>query len=137
MRMGENAQAVIDGVKAKLKELAPSLPDGVEVVPVLIGAFGIPQIIEVLKDKFQIGKAQKLQRIIPEIGTVVRNIPAIGRSAMIGVDLARRAAVFEQPFKTCHQGIGFAAQNVQLDICDFHDLLYIGGNGWTVPLPRS
>jgi len=63
------------------------LESGIEVVPVLIGAFGIPQIIEVLKDKFQIGKAQKLQRIIPEIGTVVRNVPAIGRSALIGVGI--------------------------------------------------
>ncbi len=65
----------------------PELESGIEVVPVLIGAFGIPQIIDVLKDKFQIGKAQKLQRIIPEIGTVVRNVPAIGRSAMIGVGI--------------------------------------------------
>jgi putative tricarboxylic transport membrane protein len=57
------------------------------VVPVLIGAFGIPQIIQVLKDRFQIGEAQKLQRIIPEIGTVVRNLPAITRSALIGVGI--------------------------------------------------
>ena len=63
------------------------LESGIEVVPVLIGAFGIPQIIEVLKDKFQIGNAQKLQRIIPEIGTVVRNVPAIVRSALIGVGI--------------------------------------------------
>ena len=65
----------------------PELESGIEVVPVLIGAFGIPQIIGVLKDKFQIGKAQKLQRIIPEIGTVIRNIPAIVRSALIGVGI--------------------------------------------------
>ena len=63
------------------------LESGIEVVPVLIGAFGIPQIIEVLKDKFQIGKTQKLQRIIPEFGTVARNLPAIGRSALIGVGI--------------------------------------------------
>lgn len=63
------------------------LDSGVEVVPVLIGAFGIPQIIQVLKDRFQIGKAQKLQRIMPEIGTVIRNIPAIIRSALIGVGI--------------------------------------------------
>lgn len=63
------------------------LESGIEVVPVLIGAFGIPQIIEVLKDKFQIGKTQKLQRIIPEFGTVTRNLPAIGRSALIGVGI--------------------------------------------------
>jgi putative tricarboxylic transport membrane protein len=64
-----------------------ALDSGVEVVPVLIGAFGIPQIIQVLKDRFQIGKAQKLQRIMPEIGTVIRNIPAIIRSALIGVGI--------------------------------------------------
>lgn len=63
------------------------LDSGVEVVPVLIGAFGIPQIIQVLKDRFQIGETQKLQRIIPEVKTVVRNVPAIARSAMIGVGI--------------------------------------------------
>lgn len=65
----------------------PEMDGGIEIVPVLIGAFGIPQIIQVLKDRFQIGEAQKLQRILPEIGTVVRNIPAIIRSAMIGVGI--------------------------------------------------
>jgi putative tricarboxylic transport membrane protein len=65
----------------------PDLESGIEVVPVLIGAFGIPQIIGVLKDKFQIGKTQKLQRILPEIGTVLKNIPAIIRSALIGVGI--------------------------------------------------
>jgi len=34
MRFGENAQATIEGVKAKLEELKRSLPDGVEVVTV-------------------------------------------------------------------------------------------------------
>nr|WP_136252190.1 efflux RND transporter permease subunit [Ningiella ruwaisensis] len=34
MRFGENAQAIIDGIKAKLDSLSNSLPDGVEIVPV-------------------------------------------------------------------------------------------------------
>jgi len=63
------------------------LDSGIEVVPVLIGAFGIPQIIQVLRDRFQIGKAQRVQRILPEFGTIVRNIPAIIRSALIGVGI--------------------------------------------------
>jgi putative tricarboxylic transport membrane protein len=63
------------------------LDSGIEVVPVLIGAFGIPQIIQVLKEQFQIGEAQKLQRILPEFGTIVRNIPRIIRSALIGVGI--------------------------------------------------
>ena len=32
-------------------------------------------------------KAKKLQRILPEIGTVIRNIPVIIRSALIGVGI--------------------------------------------------
>jgi putative tricarboxylic transport membrane protein len=65
----------------------PELDSGIEVVPVLIGAFGIPQIIQVLKDRFQIGETQKFQRILPEFGTIVRNIPRIIRSALIGVGI--------------------------------------------------
>ncbi|MGB3210404.1 MAG: tripartite tricarboxylate transporter permease [Desulforhopalus sp.] len=65
----------------------PELDSGIEVVPVLIGAFGIPQIIEVLRSKGQMARAKKLQRILPEIGTVIRNIPAITRSALIGVGI--------------------------------------------------
>ncbi len=65
----------------------PELDSGIEVVPVLIGAFGIPQIIEVLRSKTQMAKAKKLQRILPEIGTVLRNFPVIIRSALIGVGI--------------------------------------------------
>jgi len=65
----------------------PELDSGIEVVPVLIGAFGIPQIIEVLRSKTNMAEAKKLQRILPEIGTVIRNIPAIIRSALIGVGI--------------------------------------------------
>ena len=65
----------------------PELDSGIEVVPVLIGAFGIPQIIEVLRSKTRMAKAKKLQRILPEIGTVIRNIPIIIRSALIGVGI--------------------------------------------------
>ncbi len=65
----------------------PQLDSGIEVVPVLIGAFGIPQIIDVLRNKTQMAKAKKLQRILPEIGTVIRNFPTIVRSALIGVGI--------------------------------------------------
>lgn len=65
----------------------PELDSGIEVVPVLIGAFGIPQIISVLRNPTDMSNAKKLQRIIPEVGTVVRNLPAIARSALIGVGI--------------------------------------------------
>jgi putative tricarboxylic transport membrane protein len=63
------------------------MDSGIEVVPVLIGAFGIPQIIQVLKDRVIIGEAQKFQKILPEFGTIIRNIPHIIRSALIGVGI--------------------------------------------------
>ena len=65
----------------------PELDSGIEVVPVLIGAFGIPQIIEVLRNPTDMSNAKKLQKILPEIGTVLRNLPAIARSALIGVGI--------------------------------------------------
>ena len=48
----------------------PALEGGIEVVPVLIGAFGIPQLIQVLKDKVKTAEAQKLERIRPSWRTV-------------------------------------------------------------------
>ena len=60
---------------------------GLDVVPVLIGAFGIPQIIQVLKDKLVIGEAKKYKRILPEFRTIVAHSRDIIRSALIGVGI--------------------------------------------------
>ena len=65
----------------------PELDSGIEGVPVLIGAFGIPQIIQVLRSPTTMAKAKKLKSIIPEVGTVIRNFPATCRSALIGVGI--------------------------------------------------
>lgn len=51
MRYGENAQAVIKGVKAKLDTLAKSLPKGVEVVPVYDRSELITRAVENLWQK--------------------------------------------------------------------------------------
>ncbi len=48
MRHGENALAVIDRVKAKLAEIQPTLPDGVEIVPVYDRSNLIRQSIDTL-----------------------------------------------------------------------------------------
>lgn len=63
------------------------LEGGIEVVPVLIGAFGIPQIIQVLKDKFIAKEAQKFDKILPEWGTILKHMKHILRSALIGVGI--------------------------------------------------
>jgi putative tricarboxylic transport membrane protein len=65
----------------------PQLDGGIEVVPVLIGAFGIPQIIQVLKDRFVTAQAQQVGKIVPSWGKIVRNLPHIIRSALIGVGI--------------------------------------------------
>jgi Cu(I)/Ag(I) efflux system membrane protein CusA/SilA len=49
MRYGENAQKVIEGVRAKIEEMKPSLPPGVEVVTTYDRAELIERAIETLK----------------------------------------------------------------------------------------
>jgi Cu(I)/Ag(I) efflux system membrane protein CusA/SilA len=51
MRYGENALAVIDRVKEKLKEITPSLPNGIEIVPVYDRSNLILRAIATLKEK--------------------------------------------------------------------------------------
>ncbi|MFW6338017.1 MAG: tripartite tricarboxylate transporter permease, partial [Alkalispirochaetaceae bacterium] len=63
------------------------LEGGIEVVPVLIGAFGIPQIIQVLKDKFRPKEMESFERILPEFRTIAKHGRHILRSALIGVGI--------------------------------------------------
>jgi Cu(I)/Ag(I) efflux system membrane protein CusA/SilA len=51
MRYGENALRVIDGIKRKLKEIEPSLPEGVRIVPVYDRSELIRRAIDTLREK--------------------------------------------------------------------------------------
>ncbi len=51
MRYGENAMAVIERVRAKLEELKPGLPEGVEIVPVYDRGDLITRAVDNLKKK--------------------------------------------------------------------------------------
>jgi len=51
MRYGENAMAVIERVRAKLEELKPGLPEGVEIVPVYDRGDLITRAVDNLKEK--------------------------------------------------------------------------------------
>ncbi|MGA3006512.1 MAG: CusA/CzcA family heavy metal efflux RND transporter, partial [Opitutaceae bacterium] len=51
MRYGENALTVIDGIKRKLKEIAPSLPPGVKIVPTYDRSELIHHSIATLREK--------------------------------------------------------------------------------------
>jgi len=63
------------------------LDGGINVVPVLIGAFGIPQIIQMLRDKITSGEAKRFQRILPEFTEILHHLSDIFRSALIGVGI--------------------------------------------------
>jgi putative tricarboxylic transport membrane protein len=63
------------------------LDSGIEIVPVLIGAFGIPQIIQVLKGRFCAQEAKTFERILPEFKSIAKNTKHILRSALIGVGI--------------------------------------------------
>src|SRR5215510_5454591 len=51
MRYGENALRVIDGIKRKLEEIKPSLPEGVEIVPTYDRSQLIKRSIATLREK--------------------------------------------------------------------------------------
>ncbi|MEP6664108.1 MAG: CusA/CzcA family heavy metal efflux RND transporter, partial [Verrucomicrobiota bacterium] len=51
MRYGENALRVIDGIKKKLAEIKPSLPEGVEIVPTYDRSTLIKNSISTLREK--------------------------------------------------------------------------------------
>ena len=65
----------------------PDLQGRLDVVPVLIGAFGIPQIMQTLRDDMKYGEMAKVDRILPEFKTIRKNFVNIVRSALIGVGI--------------------------------------------------
>lgn len=71
------------------------LDSGIEVVPVLIGAFAIPQIIKTLKDRAPLGALQDIGRVVPDFGTIARNFRHIVRSGLIGVGIGAVPGVGE------------------------------------------
>ncbi len=73
----------------------PELEGGIEVVPVLIGAFAIPQIIKSMRDRLTLGKPQPIKRVLPEFRTIAKNFKHIVRSSLIGVGIGAVPGVGE------------------------------------------
>jgi putative tricarboxylic transport membrane protein len=65
------------------------------VVPVLIGAFAIPQIIKTLREKAPLGVLQDIGRVVPDFRTIARNTRHIVRSGLIGVGIGAVPGVGE------------------------------------------
>ncbi|MFN3685406.1 tripartite tricarboxylate transporter permease [Salinarimonas sp.] len=73
----------------------PALDQGLEVVPVLIGAFAIPQIVKGLRERSVAREMQKLGRILPSLGTLLANLKHVIRSGLIGVGIGAVPGVGE------------------------------------------
>ena len=71
------------------------LDSGIEVVPVLIGAFAIPQIIKTLRERAPLGVLQDIGRVVPDFRTIARNTRHIVRSGLIGVGIGAVPGVGE------------------------------------------
>ncbi|GAL30218.1 tricarboxylate transport membrane protein TctA [Vibrio variabilis] len=65
------------------------LDNGIDVVPVLIGAFGIPQIMSVLESKMKMKSmnAKSIGRLLPDFKTMFKNTRNIISSALTGVGI--------------------------------------------------
>ncbi|MDO6731134.1 tripartite tricarboxylate transporter permease [Marinovum sp. 2_MG-2023] len=74
----------------------PELAGGIEVVPVILGAFAIPQIIRVLRDREVVGGARPhIGSLRPRLGFLWRNKGSVLRSGCIGVGVGTIPGVGE------------------------------------------
>lgn len=79
---------------------------GFQVVPVLMGAFAVPQIIEGMR-QMDIGKVTALTgRILPNFKTVKRYLPTIARSGVIGTGVGALPGVGEDVAGWVSYGVG-------------------------------
>jgi len=82
------------------------LLSGFQVVPVLMGAFAVPQIIEGLRT-MEIGKMLQLEgRILPNLKTIRRHMPTIARSGIIGTSVGALPGVGEDVAGWVSYGVG-------------------------------
>ncbi|MEY1556710.1 tripartite tricarboxylate transporter permease [Yoonia sp. R2331] len=84
----------------------PYLLSGFQVVPVLMGAFAVPQIIDGLRH-VKVGQLVQLQgRIVPNLRTVKKYMPTISRSGVIGTGVGALPGVGEDVAGWVSYGVG-------------------------------
>ncbi len=82
------------------------LMSGFQVVPVLMGAFAVPQIIEGLRH-VQAGQLTEFSdRIIPRMSAIKKYLPTIGRSGLIGTGVGALPGVGEDVAGWVSYGVG-------------------------------
>ncbi|WP_305969016.1 MULTISPECIES: tripartite tricarboxylate transporter permease [unclassified Mameliella] len=82
------------------------LLSGIAVVPVLMGAFAIPQIIEGMRHMDTGEVATLTGRILPNMTAVRRYLPTIGRSGVIGTGVGALPGVGEDVAGWVSYGVG-------------------------------
>lgn len=79
---------------------------GFQVVPVLMGAFAIPQIIEGMRH-MELGRMAQLKgRILPNFAAIRRHMPTIARSGVIGTGVGALPGVGEDVAGWVSYGVG-------------------------------
>lgn len=82
------------------------LLSGFQVVPVLMGAFAIPQIMDGMRAAVDLGKAPHVSRIRPELKEVSKRLPSILRSGAIGTGIGALPGVGEDVAGWVSYGVG-------------------------------
>ena len=82
------------------------LLSGFQVVPVLMGAFAIPQIMDGMRMALNVAKAPSVQRIRPELREVTKRLPVILRSGAIGTGVGALPGVGEDVAGWVSYGVG-------------------------------
>lgn len=85
------------------------LLSGFQVVPVLMGAFAIPQIIDGMRSAIIFGPMPKVSRIRPELKEVSTRLPVILRSGAIGTSVGALPGVGEDVAGWVSYGVGKTA----------------------------
>jgi putative tricarboxylic transport membrane protein len=82
------------------------LLSGFQVVPVLMGAFAIPQIMDGMRAAIDFGKAPHVSRIRPELKEITKRLPTILRSGAIGTGIGALPGVGEDVAGWVSYGVG-------------------------------
>ncbi len=82
------------------------LLSGFQVVPVLMGAFALPQILDGLRTGPVSGTLPQVGRIVPALGTVRQHAPTVARSGAIGVGIGALPGVGEDVAGWVSYGVG-------------------------------
>lgn len=84
------------------------LMSGFQVVPVLMGAFAVPQIMDGMRAAGSIGQKVDVGKIVPKVRTVFSRFPTIARSGVIGTGVGALPGVGEDVAGWVSYGVGKA-----------------------------